>query len=86
MLRFSIRDVLWLTALVAVLLMWWLERNQNLKNEARLTALEARLHTHKAGGIAATIHASSNTPYSQIDSLLKAMQRAGVEDITIAQP
>ena len=27
-LRFSIRDLLWLTALVAVLLGWWVDRNR----------------------------------------------------------
>jgi hypothetical protein len=26
-LRFSVRDLLWLTALVAVLVAWWIDRN-----------------------------------------------------------
>jgi hypothetical protein len=35
--RFSIRDLLWITALCAVLVSWWLDR---AKLNARLEALE----------------------------------------------
>jgi hypothetical protein len=44
MFKFTIREAILMTTIVAILLMWWLERSQNAKNDARLTAIEARLH------------------------------------------
>jgi hypothetical protein len=43
MFKFTIREAILMTTIVAVLLMWWIERNQNAKNHARLTAIETRL-------------------------------------------
>jgi len=43
MFKFTIREAILMTTIVAVLLMWWLERSQNVKYEARLTALETRM-------------------------------------------
>jgi hypothetical protein len=177
MFKFTIREAILMTTIVAVLLMWWMERNHNAMNDARLTAIETRLQAVFPGGIvavfpatppppmiapvgptipaapakpqaassdnvviaadaqpiikrstiypttpglppearliprvedlqksipqqvvprlvmspapqpkgiSATVHSSTDTPYRQLDSVLKAMRRAGVEDITIA--
>jgi len=43
MFKFTIREAILMTTIVAVCLMWWLERTQNTKNDARLTAIETRL-------------------------------------------
>jgi hypothetical protein len=43
MFRVTIREAILMTTVVAVVLMWWLERSQNVKYEARLTALETRM-------------------------------------------
>ena len=47
MFRFSIRDVLWLTALAALAALWWVERTRATKQIEQLTvslsAAEARL-------------------------------------------
>jgi hypothetical protein len=43
--KFTIREAILMTTIVAVLLMWWMERSQNAKYEARLTALETKLQT-----------------------------------------
>jgi len=43
MFKFTIREAILMTTIVAVLLMWWLERSQNLKYESRLTAIETRI-------------------------------------------
>ena len=71
MFKFTIRETILMTTIVAILEMWWIERNQNAKNDARLTAIETRLRIHQAKGNAATIHLSSDTPYSKLDALLK---------------
>ena len=41
MFKFTIREAVLTTALVAVTVMWWMERNQNARNDARLAAIEA---------------------------------------------
>ena len=43
MFKFTIRESILATTIVAILLMWWMERSQNAKYEARLTALESRV-------------------------------------------
>ena len=96
MFKFTIREAILMTTIVAALLMWWMERNQNAKNHARLTAIEARLQSSTitvqpapkaiAQGISITVHASSEIPYSQLNGALTALQQAGVNDITIANP
>lgn len=43
MFRFTIREAILMTTIVAVSIMWWMERNQNAKNEPRLAAAEARI-------------------------------------------
>ena len=43
MFKFTIREAILMTTIVAVLLMWWLERSQNAKHDARLTAIETKL-------------------------------------------
>lgn len=45
LLRFSIRDVLWLTAVIAVTVGWWLASSSN---STRIEALERELHEAKA--------------------------------------
>ena len=77
MFKFTIRETILLTIIVAVLLMWWMER---ARNSPRVVASP----TLPPQGIAATIHASPDVPYSKLDSTLKAIRLAGVEDITIA--
>ena len=56
MLRFSIRDVLWLTVMVAIACTWHLERRdgrrQQLEDRARLSAQEGEL---KRKGVELTI-------------------------------
>ena len=42
MFKVTIREAILMTTIVAVLLMWRMERNQNAKNEARYAAAEAR--------------------------------------------
>ena len=48
MFQFTIREAILMTTIVAVLLMWWMERSQNGKYEARLTAIETRLKAFPA--------------------------------------
>jgi hypothetical protein len=47
MFRFSIRDVLWLTVVAALVALWWVERTRALKQIEQLTvslsAVETRL-------------------------------------------
>jgi hypothetical protein len=45
MFRFTIRDVLWLTALAAVLVTWWLS---NSRQNSRIQTLSARIQTLEA--------------------------------------
>jgi hypothetical protein len=47
-LRFSIRDLLWLTALVAVCIVWWLDRSQL---RFRLTMAEDANHLEYEGSL-----------------------------------
>ena len=43
MFKFTIREAILMTTIVAVLLMWWMERSHNAKYESRLTAVETKL-------------------------------------------
>ncbi len=43
MFKVTIREATLMTTVVAVVLMWWLERSRNVKYEARLTSLETRM-------------------------------------------
>ena len=45
MFRFSIRDILWLTMLAAVLVAWWVDHRSQ---EMRLSKLKADLHMSRA--------------------------------------
>jgi hypothetical protein len=45
MLRFAIRDLIWLTILAAVLAAWWVDHRGQ---EARLSKLKADLHMSRA--------------------------------------
>jgi hypothetical protein len=45
MLQFTIREAILMTTIVAVLLMWWMERSQNAKYDSRLTAIETKLQS-----------------------------------------
>jgi hypothetical protein len=45
MFRFSIRDVLWLTMLAAVVVAWWVDHRGQ---ETRLSKLKADLHMSRA--------------------------------------
>jgi hypothetical protein len=47
MFKFTIREAVLITTIVAVSLMWWMERNQNSKNEARLAASDVRLKANE---------------------------------------
>ena len=46
--RFTIRDLLWLTALVAVLLAWWLDRRQIQATNAEIQAKNAEIQAKNA--------------------------------------
>jgi hypothetical protein len=43
MFRFSIRDVLWLTALIAALTVWWLDHRRLNEVQAHLDTIVAEL-------------------------------------------
>jgi hypothetical protein len=45
MFKFTIRDLVWLTVLAAVLAAWWVDHHQQ---EARLSKLKADLHMSRA--------------------------------------
>jgi len=45
MFKFTIREAILMTTIVAVLLVWWMERSKNTTHEARLTAIEMRLQS-----------------------------------------
>ena len=45
MFKFTIREAILMTTIVAILLMWWLEKGRNVNHEARLTAIEMRLQS-----------------------------------------
>ena len=47
-LRFTIRDLLWLTALVAVLVAWWIENADIKREHAMLEQQKAELTEQKA--------------------------------------
>ena len=53
--RFTIRDVLWLTVVVALACGWWLERNsmmaQLAKRDLELSELRAIFHEQKDFGV-----------------------------------
>jgi hypothetical protein len=48
MFRFSIRDVLWLTIVVALAIAWWVERTRALKQIEQLTVSLAAAETRLA--------------------------------------
>jgi hypothetical protein len=43
MFKFTIREAILMTTIVAVALMWWMEKYRSDKFDARLTAIETRL-------------------------------------------
>jgi hypothetical protein len=48
MFRFSIRDVLWLTVVVALAVGWWIEHRRHVSSAATIKALEATVAEQKA--------------------------------------
>jgi hypothetical protein len=48
MFRFSIRDVLWLTVVVALAVGWWIEHRRHVASSAAVKALEATVADHEA--------------------------------------
>jgi len=60
MFRFTIRDVLWLTVLVAVLTAWWLSHRQQAADAVtRMASLTAKYNQLKANHHALTMAAKS---------------------------
>jgi len=55
MFKFTIREVILMTTIVAILLMWWMETSRNAKNEARLIAIETRLNAMQAPAITKSV-------------------------------
>ena len=62
MFKFTIREAILMTTIVAILLMWWMERSQNAKYEARLTAIETRLPALPKPVVPARAVASTRAP------------------------
>ena len=48
MFRFSIRDVLWLTVVVALAVGWWIEHQRLVSSAATVKALEATVAVQEA--------------------------------------
>jgi hypothetical protein len=48
MFRFTIRDVLWLTVVVALAVGWWIERKTHVSSVATVKALEATVAKQKS--------------------------------------
>jgi hypothetical protein len=44
--KFSIRDLLWLTAVAAVVTAWWLDHRAQAKRIRDLTPIQTFIHTH----------------------------------------
>jgi len=79
MFKFTIREAILMTTIVAILLMWWMERSQNAKYEARLTAIETRLQALPKPVVPARAVASTTAPAGTAADLLA---RKAVDPIT----
>ena len=81
MFRFSIRDVLWLTALVAVLVAWWLDHTKTRIDWARVRDIEQKLLAAKQQVFWAQMQAT--TAREQKASVLAAAAHFGISQLDI---
>jgi len=79
--RFTIRDLLWLTALVAVAIAWLMDRNAVRRERAKLAKREAEL-TSRAKMWEAEAHRAEKravAPREVLDGLYFALQMRGIK-------
>jgi hypothetical protein len=72
-LRFSIRDLLWLTLVVALAVGWWLDRRLTVDLKDRLTTLQQVLSVHRIEAVPINPVKSGQRPLNDA-SIEKAMR------------
>lgn len=81
MLRFSIRDMLWLTVLAAVSVMWWIDRTKMHIDWVRVKADQEALEAAKREAYWAKMAAAMAR--EQKTSILKAAAQRGITQLDI---
>lgn len=79
MFRFSIRDILWLTVLAAVTVMWWIDRTKMHIDWTKVKANQQALETAKREAFFAK--SAAEMAREQKASVLKAAARRGITQL-----